>query len=281
LVRWRHPQRGLLAPAVFIPAAEASGFVIEIGSFVLQEACRQIKVWHDTWPGEPMQASVNLSVRELVDPALVSRVARTLRDADLEPRFLTLELTESVLVVDPIYAARQLRALKSLGVMLAVDDFGTGFSSLSHLHGLPFDSLKIDKSFVDTIAIDADGFAFVQGIIRLASTLCLTTVAEGVEDLQQLAHLRRAGCTFMQGYLVARALPPAEVETLIWCDARQEQSAGPRHDDALVLTSVGANAEPQPPAIAPMIWNGSAPVVTRSGSGMSGGSCEMSSSHAK
>jgi predicted signal transduction protein with EAL and GGDEF domain len=232
LVRWAHPERGLLLPAEFIPAAEASGAVVDIGTFVLTEACRQVKSWHDSWPGEPISLSVNLSARELAEGDLASRVSAILHDTALEPRFLTLELTESVLLVDPTQAGVRLRALKALGVELAVDDFGTGFSSLSHLRRLPVDSLKIDKSFVDTIATDADGYDFVQAIVQLARTLKLTTVAEGVEDPAQLRGLRRAGCDLMQGYLLARPLPPTEVEAII----RGERSQS-RERDRLVVAA--------------------------------------------
>jgi diguanylate cyclase (GGDEF)-like protein len=216
LVRWQHPTRGLLPPSEFIPAADASGAIVDIGTFVLREACRQVKAWHDTWPGEPLRLNVNLSARELAEADLVARVAQILEETGLESRFLTLELTESVLMVDPVQATAKLRTLKTLGVGLAVDDFGTGFSSLSHLRRFPVDTLKIDKSFVDGVAVDADGFDFIQAIVRLARTLHLTTVAEGVEEPDQLRGLRRAGCDLMQGYLLTRPLPADEAETILY-----------------------------------------------------------------
>jgi diguanylate cyclase (GGDEF)-like protein len=232
LVRWEHPQRGLLAPAEFIPAAEASGLIVAIGTFVLREACRQVRSWHDTWPGERLQLNVNLSARELAEADLVPRVEEILHDAQLEARFLTFELTEGVLLADPAHSAR-LWALKELGVGLAVDDFGTGFSSLSHLRLLPVDTLKIDKSFVDTVATDSDGFGFVQAIVGLARTLRLTTVAEGVEEPDQLRCLRRAGCDLMQGHLLARPLPPADLEAIICRDLP------PDHAVPLAATTTG------------------------------------------
>jgi diguanylate cyclase (GGDEF)-like protein len=215
LVRWEHPDRGLLLPAEFIPAAEASGVIVDVGTFVLRESCRQVKAWHDAWPREPLHLNVNLSARELAEADLVPRIAAILSESGLEPRFLTLELTESVLLVDSDQAAAQLVALTKLGVGLAVDDFGTGFSSLTHLRRFPVGCLKIDKSFVDTIATDPDGFDFIQAIVRLARTLRLTTVAEGVEEPEQRSGLLRAGCDFMQGYLLALPLPAAQLDAML------------------------------------------------------------------
>jgi diguanylate cyclase (GGDEF)-like protein len=215
LVRWQHPERGLLPPAEFIPAAEASGAIVDIGNFVLRQACAQVKSWHDQWPDDRLLLSVNLSPRELAEPDLVTRIEQVLQDADLDPWFLVVELTESALLVDPIRAEERLRRLKELGISLALDDFGTAFSSLSHLRRLPVDCLKIDKSFVDTIATETDGYNFIKGVVLLAHTLGLATVAEGVEDAGQAACLRRAGCNLMQGYLIARALPAAELEAMI------------------------------------------------------------------
>ncbi len=215
LVRWKHPERGLVPPAEFIPAAEASGAIVDIGNFVLRQACPQIKSWHDQWPEDRLLLSVNLSPRELAEPDLVPGIEQILRDADLDPGFLVVELTESALLVDPIRAEERLRRLKELGVGLALDDFGTAFSSLSHLRRFPVDCLKIEKSFVDTIATDTDGYDFIRGVVGLAHTLGLTAIAEGVEDADQVACLQRAGCNLMQGDFIARALPAAEVEAMI------------------------------------------------------------------
>jgi diguanylate cyclase (GGDEF)-like protein len=215
LVRWEHPQRGLVPPAAFVPAAEASGTVVDIGAFVLRQACRQMKYWHECWPEHRLNLSVNLSAHELAQTDLVSRIDQNLRDSGLEPRFLTLELTESALVVDPVTAGERFRALKELGVKVALDDFGTEFSSLTNLRRLPVDCLKIDKSFVDTVAVDNIGFGFVRAVVGLAHSLGLTTVAEGVEQADQVNALRRAGCDLMQGYVLARALPVPDVEVVI------------------------------------------------------------------
>jgi diguanylate cyclase (GGDEF)-like protein len=230
LVRWEHPQRGLVPPAQFIPAAEASGAVVDIGAFLLRQACRQMKHWHDRWPEHRLNLSVNLSAQELAQADLVSRIDQNLRDSALEPGFLTLELTESALVVDLVTAGERLRALKELGVKVALDDFGTEFSSLTNLRHLPVDCLKIDKSFVDTVAIDSTGFGFVRAVVGLAHSLGLTTVAEGVEQADQVNALRRAGCDLMQGYVLARALPVPEVELVI----------GPRKIDGTDMRLAGA-----------------------------------------
>jgi EAL domain-containing protein (putative c-di-GMP-specific phosphodiesterase class I) len=220
LVRWQHPRLGLVLPGEFIPAAEASGIVVDIGNFVLREACRQLRSWHQLWPGYRLGLSVNLSARELVQPDLVARVSQSLQDAGIRPEFVTLELTESALLVDPIQAAARLTALNQAGIKLALDDFGTEFSSLSHLRRLPVDCLKIDKSFVDTVATEPHGFAFIKGVIQLAHTLGLKTVAEGVEHADQVNALRRAGCDSIQGYIMGRPGPAGDIGAMIALSAR-------------------------------------------------------------
>ena len=215
LVRWKHPERGLVPPAEFIPAAEASGAIVDIGDFVLRQACPQIKSWHDQWPQDRL-----LLKRQPLSPRTRGAGSRPPhredpREADLDPGFLVVELTESALLVDPIRAEERLRQLKQLGVGLALDDFGTAFSSLSHLRRFPVDCLKIDKSFVDTIATDTNGYDFIKGVVGFAHTLGLSTIAEGVEDAAQVACLHRAHCDLMQGYFIARALPAAEAATMI------------------------------------------------------------------
>jgi diguanylate cyclase (GGDEF)-like protein len=215
LVRWEHPQRGLIPPADFIPAAEATGIIIDVGNFVLRQACQQLRAWRDRWPEQRLGISVNLSARELAQPDLETRIGQCLHGTDLEPGLLTFELTESAVLVDPDQASKRLHLLKGLGVKLALDDFGTAFSSLSHLRRLPVDCLKIDKSFVDTVATDDEGFNFIKAVVRLAHTLGLTTVAEGVEAVEQVRGLRHAGCDFMQGYLVGRPMTASDVAAQI------------------------------------------------------------------
>ena len=207
LVRWEHPQRGRLAPIAFIELAEESGSIIDIGRVVLRQACADAV----TWPGS-LGLSVNLSARQLQDAHLVADVADVLRDTGLAPQRLTLEITESVLVADPDAAAAVLGQLKALGVSVALDDFGTGYSSLSYLNRFPVDTLKIDKSFIDALALGGTNeAALLQAIVGLGRTLELNVVAEGIEDADQLAVLQALGCGLGQGYLFARPMPNADL----------------------------------------------------------------------
>jgi diguanylate cyclase len=215
LVRWQHPERGLISPADFIPAAEETGLIVEIGTAVLREACRQVRAWHVALPGRPVGLSVNLSARQLAESGLVAQVAQILDETGLDPSRLTLELTESAVLADPARAVSQVRALRELGVKLAVDDFGTGYSSLTHLRQLPVDTLKIDKSFVDTIAVDTESASFIRAIVGLATALGVETVAEGVESAGQRDQLRLVGCDLMQGFLLARPLPAVALEAFL------------------------------------------------------------------
>jgi len=215
LVRWQHPERGLVPPLDFIPLAEQTGLIVPIGRFVLREACRQMSAWHrDHATRPPLTVSVNLSARELDEPGLVGSVRAALEDAQLDPAHLVLEITESLLLVDLPTTVGTLLELRALGVRLAVDDFGTGYSSLAYLENLPVDILKIDKSFVDRIADlpagEEDGGAqrsvMVSAISQLAHALKLQMVAEGIEQPEQVDTLRGLGCQYGQGYYFARPL---------------------------------------------------------------------------
>ena len=208
LVRWQHPTRGLVAPMEFVPIAEDTGFIIPIGTWVLEQACAAATRWPGRKNGEPMQISVNLSARQLFDPNLVDTARSIVSRNGLEAGQLTLEITESVLMEDTDLSVLQLNALKKLGVQIAIDDFGTGYSSLSYLRSFPVDVLKIDKSFTDTVAVDVDGACFVQAILHLAQVLRVTTVAEGVEHAAQAERLRELGCDLAQGFYFGR--PAAE-----------------------------------------------------------------------
>jgi EAL domain-containing protein (putative c-di-GMP-specific phosphodiesterase class I) len=211
LVRWHHPHRGLVGPAEFIPDAEATGLIVPLGRWVLAEACRQAQSWRLAGlTGDTFYISVNLSARQLQDAALVADVTAALRDSGLPARALVLEVTESAVIGDLDLAIAQLHALKDLGLRLAVDDFGTGYSSLSYLRNLPVDVVKIDKSFIDRITLDAEGAAMVRGVIDLSSALGLTSIAEGVEKGDQLALLEQLGCDSVQGYVFAKPMPGAE-----------------------------------------------------------------------
>ncbi len=215
LVRWDHPQRGLLPPIDFLEVAEQNGAIVPLGAFVLHEACRQGRQWRDVSRDDAFTISVNLSPRQLSDPDIVETVRQALQASGLEASSLVLELTEGLLVDDSPAVVERLFALKALGVRLAIDDFGTGYSSLSYLRRLPFDILKIDKQFVDGVGHGPEGSAFAQAIIKLAHNLRLETVAEGVEHREQTDHLRQLGCEIAQGYHFARPLAPESIEALL------------------------------------------------------------------
>ena len=211
LVRWRHPERGLLAPAAFIGLAEETALIIPMGTQVLRQACVDATGWiRQFGEAAPATVSVNLSVRQLQHPGVVGVVAAALADSGLRPDRLTLEITESTLLDDADAAAERLAALKRLGVRIALDDFGTGYSSLSYLGRFPVDVLKIDKSFVDVLALSTDEPApLVDAIVGLGHTLGLNVTAEGIEEAGQLDRLREMGCELGQGYYFARPLPAA------------------------------------------------------------------------
>ncbi|TNM63230.1 EAL domain-containing protein [Streptomyces sp. NP160] len=211
LVRWLHPERGVVVPADFIPLAESTGLIDAIGSFVLHEACLQVATWRAEVPGaETMRLSVNLSAHQLRDPELVASVVHALASSRLPASCLVLEVTESVFVGQDDAALQALDALRELGVRLAIDDFGTGYSSLSYLHRLPIDIIKIDKSFVDRLSSDGDT-SLVDAILSMAGTLGMSTVAEGVEHEHQRATLAAQGCATGQGFHFS---PPVEADVL-------------------------------------------------------------------
>jgi EAL domain-containing protein (putative c-di-GMP-specific phosphodiesterase class I) len=215
LLRWRHPQRGLVMPMSFIPAAEENGLIVPIGEWVIATACAQAKAWHDAGlPAVPV--AVNVSGRQTRQPAeLLAHVARTLQRTGLPGDMLELELTESVVMHDPLQVIEMLHGLDRLGVRVAVDDFGTGYSSLSYLKRFPVDFLKIDQSFVRDLADNEDDAAIAQAIVSLGHALSLRVVAEGVETEAQSRLLRAMGCDEAQGYLFSRPLTVADMEALL------------------------------------------------------------------
>ena len=213
LVRWEHPERGLLSPIDFISVAEQSEVVTEIDPWVTLEACRQLAVWRQQRPDvfNGTRIAVNLSGRDLCSTDLTRTVAAAIAASGIRPEHLVFEVTESSLVPDPDRADVVLSRLKSLGVQLALDDFGTGYSSLLHLKRFPFDVVKLDRSFVGGLATATADFAIVASVIDLARTLGLTVVAEGIESEAQLGRLRKLGCPLGQGFLFSRPVPAHEL----------------------------------------------------------------------
>jgi diguanylate cyclase (GGDEF)-like protein/PAS domain S-box-containing protein len=214
LLRWRHPERGLVPPVQFVPIAEDCGLILEIGRWVLRKACSQAREWQDAGL-EPLPIAVNVSAVEFQDPEFVESVRGVLRETGLEGRFLELELTERVLMDDAESTARVLQELKEMGVGLALDDFGTGYSSLSYLRHFPIDVLKIDRSFVERITSDGDDSAIVSAIINMGKSLKQRVVAEGVETREQKAFLESQNCEEGQGYLFGRPVTAAQFAKLL------------------------------------------------------------------
>jgi diguanylate cyclase (GGDEF)-like protein/PAS domain S-box-containing protein len=213
LVRWQHPERGLLQPDSFIGLAEQTGAIVPLGRWVLNEACRQTKAWRDELSDEPgLSVSVNLSPRQVRDPNLAADVEQALADAQLPPEHLVLEITENILLEHTDEVVATLNDLKAKGVRIAIDDFGTGYSNLGYLRRLPVDILKISKPFVDGVGKDdPEGSALARSIIKLGDNLKLQTVAEGIELEGQLSDLQRFGCHSGQGFLLARPVEPPRV----------------------------------------------------------------------
>lgn len=214
LVRWHHPKLGLVPPGDFIPLAEETGLILPIGEWVLREACRQNREWQDQGFSR-MRIGVNISARQFQQQHLSETVVRILEESNLEPRFLELELTESSIMSNADATIEVLSKLQTMGVAISVDDFGTGFSSLSYLKRLPIDSLKVDQSFVRELATDPDDAALVMAIVNLAHALRLRVVAEGVETQEQLRFLRLLRCDEIQGYLISRPLPVDGIQELL------------------------------------------------------------------
>jgi diguanylate cyclase (GGDEF)-like protein len=226
LVRWQHPERGLMPPSEFIPVAEETGLIVACGAVVLTEACTQVARWNaQQIHRPPLPVSVNLSPHQVLSQGLPELVADALERSGLDPRLLCLEITETVLIEDAASSRAALDALKELGVTLAVDDFGTGYSSLLYLRRFPVDVLKIDRSFVVGLGTNVEDTAIVAGVIRLAHALGLLAVAEGVETPEQAARLKELGCDLAQGYYWSRPLAPEETEQ--WLEAYDVHSRSP------------------------------------------------------
>jgi diguanylate cyclase (GGDEF)-like protein/PAS domain S-box-containing protein len=224
LLRWNHPDRGPISPAVFIPLAEENGLIKEIGRWVLGRACDQLRQWDATVLGaENLGVSVNVSALQLEEKGEARRLGRIVLDSGLDPSRVTIELTESTLIDDPAWMRAQLEALRDLGMRVAVDDFGTGAAGLSHLRDVPFNVIKIDKSYVDALRQSDEAKRLVQGVIDLAHTMGAKTVAEGIEEPGELELLRSLGCDLGQGFYLGRPMEPAQLE--VWFDRGRAGSA--------------------------------------------------------
>ncbi len=215
LVRWEHPRFGRLTPQQFIPLAEETGLIVQLGSWVLGEACRQLQVWRAAHPRLPLTIAVNISGRQLLGSGLADTLRQTLTSSGAEASSVVLEITESVLMQETDAVLERLQQLKGLGVRLAIDDFGTGYSSLSYLQRFPIDILKIAKPFVDEVGQGTDRSALARAIVGLGDTLKLQTIAEGIERAEQRTALIELGCTLGQGYHFWPALPAAKIEELL------------------------------------------------------------------
>lgn len=212
LVRWRHPEKGMIPPGKFISLAEETGDIVRIGLLVLEEACGQVQQWRDSAPGRGhLLLSVNLSVRQFRHQDLADQILAVLRDTGLPPSSLKLEVTESAAMEDVDSAVSTLRRLRDAGIKVAIDDFGTGYSSLAYLSRLPVDTLKVDRSFVSQMEASTDSMSIVLTTVTLARALGLSVTAEGVENAGQLARLSEIGCDLAQGYHFARPMPPEEI----------------------------------------------------------------------
>ena len=210
LVRWRHPERGLISPLEFIPCMEETGLIVPVGIMILKQACLQLKAWHDLGWTE-LTMSVNLSVRQFACPNLVEDIDQVLLETAIDPNYLKMEITESAIMDNAQTAITVLEQLRSRHIQISIDDFGTGYSSLGYLHRFPVDNLKIDRSFVSQIQSDKRKYQVVDTIVSLSKQLQLSIIAEGIETTEQLQWLQNVGCEYGQGYLFSKPLPAVDV----------------------------------------------------------------------
>ena len=227
LVRWEHPEWGEVKPAEFIPVAEETGLIIQLGHWVLSEACRQMSRWHEMFPADPpLRVAVNLSSKQFVQPDLAAQIGRVLEETGLPPRSLELEITESSIIDNPQSAAAILTKLRAIGVQVSVDDFGTGYSSLSYFQKFTVDTVKIDRSFVRQMGT-TESHEIVNAIVNLAHNLKLAVVAEGIENEAQQGRLKALECDFGQGFYFSDPLDSAATEALIALNNAASRAAHP------------------------------------------------------
>ena len=247
LVRWDHPKRGLVAPNEFVPLAEETGLIVPIGRWVMKEACHQIHEWQYHY-GLDLKMSVNLSGKQFQEVAFVSEVERVLRETPLAANYLTLEITESMLLLNTAATIERLEELRELGVHVAIDDFGTGYSSLNYLRQFPIETVKIDQSFTDGIALGAEESALARAVLKLSHTLGMDTVAEGVGSTDQVAVLKDLGCTTGQGSLFGTAMPAHEFEQMLR-DQSPKESFGFERPEEASLAPVRTPVSPAPASL--------------------------------
>jgi EAL domain-containing protein (putative c-di-GMP-specific phosphodiesterase class I) len=240
LIRWQHPERGLVSPAEFIPLLEETGLIVPVGEWVLQSACEQARAWEGVGIS-PTYVSVNLSARQFGAASFLATVDQLRKEARLDAKLLELEITESVLMQEGDNSLKTLEALQAMGIRIAIDDFGTGYSSLAYLKRFPIHTLKIDRSFIKDLPRDGDDAAIVTAVISLARGLGLNVVAEGVETAEQLRFLRSRSCDTVQGFVFSKPLPAEEITRLLWEGKRfrpfelaaPDRSGGTAHRKAL------------------------------------------------
>lgn len=221
LLRWQHPQRGLISPEKFIPIAEETGLIVPIGEWVLKEACQQLYVWQQqNIVDRTFTMSINLSVRQVTQLGFINWIDCVLASTQIDPQNLELEITESVIMNDSSSVSTVLQELRKRNIALSIDDFGTGYSSLSYLHSFPIDTLKIDRSFVQRLDQDSNDLGLIPAITSIARTLQMSVIAEGIETEQQLMHLRNLNCDFGQGYLFSRPIPSTKTAELLISNPR-------------------------------------------------------------
>jgi len=221
LIRWDHPEKGILGPGAFIEVAEETGLIVDIGDWVMHTACVQAKTWFDA--GRRVRVAINVSTLQFERPDFIRRVLRAMEDTGATPEMIELELTESLAMSDVKAVVDRMEPLRAIGIRFAIDDFGSGYSSLGYLSKLSFDCFKIDRSFIQNIGKSSADDALVRTILGMARSLGYETVAEGIETMEQYAFLRNEGCEIAQGFLFARPMPIEDVE--LWQDRRQQNMA--------------------------------------------------------